>query len=72
MFKKVLHPGETCGKMLTVEDGWLHCPICRRNNRMLRIRPDTSASGLQLHCRICKVEIIVNIEKGKCYESHGQ
>lgn len=70
--EKVLHNGHTYGKMLTVEHGWLHCPICRRNKRVLRILPDTSATGLQVHCRICKAEFIVNIDKGECYESHGQ
>lgn len=72
MGEKVLHDPGIRGKMLTVRDGWLHCPICRRNNRLLRIWPDTSASKLQIHCRLCKAEIIVDIDKGECYESHGQ
>lgn len=72
MAQKVLQTQVNRGKMLTVRDGWLQCPICCRNNRMLRIFPDTKATGLQVHCRLCKAEIIVNIDKGECHEGHGQ
>lgn len=58
--------------MLTVKDGWLRCPRCRQGKRLLRITPETRAENLQVFCRDCKSEIIVNIDKGECYESRGQ
>lgn len=59
------------GIMLTVKDGWLQCPRCRRNRRLMRIYPDTSGHRVQVFCRNCKSEIIVNIENGECFESYG-
>ncbi len=67
-----MHNIASCGKMLTVRNGWLCCPNCCRNNRMLRILPDTTAHRVQVFCRTCKAEIIVDIDKGECFESHGR
>ena len=60
------------GKLLPVTDGWLACPRCQRNRRLMRVNPDTYGRNIQLYCRICKSEIIVNIDKGECFESYGQ
>ena len=60
------------GKLLPVTEGWLACPVCRRNRRLLRVYPDTSGNKIQVFCRLCKSEIIVNIDKGECFQSHGQ
>ena len=57
---------------LSLKDGWLVCPRCRRNRHLMRIRPETRAENLQLFCRDCKSELIVNIDKGQCYESRSQ
>ena len=35
---------ESCGK-LTVTDGWVTCPVCKRNRRLLRVEPDTARTG---------------------------
>ena len=57
---------------LDTENGWLICPICHRNRRLLRVLGNTEARNLQLFCRTCKQEIVVNIEKGQCYKSQGR
>lgn len=60
------------GKMLPVENGWLRCPNCRRNKRMLRVTPQTSAERLNVFCRDCKTEFLIDIHQGQCYESRSQ
>ena len=60
------------GKMLTVKDGYLVCPTCRRNKKLLRISPDTEAHRLPVFCRDCKNTHIVDIEQGQCFESRSQ
>lgn len=51
--------------------GWLTCPLCRQNHRLLRVRPDTRAENLQLYCRTCKRELVVDI-KGERLKAHGR
>ena len=63
---------EKHGKMLTVKDGWLLCPNCRRNKRLMRINPDTVAMRVVAFCRDCKAENIVDIDRGQCFESRSQ
>ena len=60
------------GKMLTVRHGWLECPSCRKNGRVMRIRPDAEGERLTAYCRVCKKEILIDIHKGACFESQGQ
>ena len=72
MRKKALQGSEKRGRMLTVRNGWLECPSCRRNHRMMQIRPDAEGRNLVAFCRVCKTEHIVNIVKGECFESYGQ
>ena len=59
------------GTMLAVKDGYLECPYCRAS-RLQRIWPETEAKHLQVFCRRCKHEMIVNISGGQCYLSRGQ
>lgn len=56
-----------CGK-LTVKDGWVTCPVCKRNRRLLRVDPETEARGLPVYCRDCKREIVLNIDRGQSVE----
>ena len=60
------------GKLLTVKDGYLVCPICRRNKRVMRINPDTVATRVVAYCRDCNTESIVDIDRGQCFESRSQ
>lgn len=60
------------GKLLTVKDGYLGCPHCLQNKRLLQVRPNTMAENLTLYCRFCKTETIVDIDKGQCFESRSQ
>lgn len=60
------------GKLLTVKDGYLVCPRCRRNRRLKRISPDEDAECVRLYCRDCKTEICVTIKQGQCFESRSQ
>ena len=53
---------------LIVKDGWIICPNCRRNHRLLRITDTTEAHGLPVFCRDCKQEIILDIERGQSVE----
>lgn len=60
------------GKMLTVKDGYLICPNCRQNKRLMKINPDTEAHNVVAFCRACKTENIVDIEQGQCFKSRSQ
>ena len=62
---------EKCDK-LVVKDGWVACPVCRRNKRLLKIGPETEAHGLPVYCRDCKTELILNIAKGQSVERRSQ
>lgn len=50
---------------IVVKDGWVSCPECGRNHRLLRITPETEAHGLPVYCRTCRREIVLNIERGQ-------
>lgn len=62
---------KTCDK-LVVKDGWLVCPNCQRSKHLLRVRPDTVARNLQVYCRVCRTEIILNIDEGQSVQRQGQ
>ena len=46
---------------IEVTDGWVTCPCCHRNHRLLRVTPETTAHRLPIYCRNCKSEIILEI-----------
>ena len=67
MEAKALQDRGNCGK-LTVTDGWVTCPVCKRNRRLIRVSPDTVAKSLPVFCRDCKTEVILNIDRGQSVE----
>lgn len=60
----VLQSENVCGKV-NVKNGWIVCPHCRSNHRLLRIDSKTEAKNLPVFCRICRHEIILDIERGQ-------
>ncbi len=64
---KALQGPGNCGK-LTVTDGWVTCPICKRNRRLIRVGSNTVAKALPVFCRDCKTEIILDIDRGQSVE----
>ena len=50
---------------LVVKDGWVTCPVCKRNHRLLRVDPETEASNLPVYCRTCRSEFVLNIDRGQ-------
>ena len=55
------------GKLI-VKNGWVACPNCRRNKRLLRIDAETEAHDLPVYCKDCKTEVILNIDRGQSVE----
>lgn len=68
---KALQSQDFCGK-LTVKDGFLQCPTCRGNKKLLKVEPDTVAENLIVFCRFCKTEHRIDIRRGQCFKSRGQ
>lgn len=56
-----------CGKLI-VKDGWVTCPVCKRNHRLIRVLPKTIARNLLVYCRTCRSEMILNIDRGQSVE----
>ena len=63
---------ETRPAKLAVKNGWVSCPYCKRNERLMRVLPDTEARRLEVYCRDCKRRIILNIDKGQRVELRSQ
>ena len=53
---------------LVVKNGWLTCPVCRRNRRLMRVAYDTEAHNLRVYCTDCKTELILDIARGQSVE----
>ena len=61
-----------CDNILVLRNGYLICPNCRRNKRLMKINPDTEAVNVVAYCRDCKTENHVDIHKGQCFESRSR
>ena len=46
-----------CG-IINVKDGWVQCPVCKRNKRLLRVTPSTSARALPVWLAPTQVTVI--------------
>lgn len=57
--------------ILPTANGYLICPRCRMI-KLIRVREETVATRLQVYCRKCKRELIVDIHEGQCFESQGR
>lgn len=57
-----------CDKLVTVKDGIIVCPICKRKTYQ-KITPRLTAKALPVFCRFCKNQIIVDIAHGQCSRS---
>ncbi len=60
------------GKILTVRNGYLICPNCRRNRRLMKILPDAHAQQVVAYCHDCKTESILHITKGQSLEGRNR
>lgn len=59
------------GRMLTVKNGHAVCPTCRKRMSP-KILLTTAGKDIVLFCRLCKEEIIVDIEQGQRLKGRGQ
>lgn len=51
---------QNCGK-INVTNGWAICPNCGKG-KLLKILPETSIRNLPCKCKLCRQEVVVNIE----------
>lgn len=64
---KELQNATACGRLI-VKNGWVTCPVCRRNHHLIRVEPETEARNLPAFCRDCKSTVILNIDRGQSVE----
>lgn len=67
-----LTDGAKSGILFVTDEGWLTCPLCRRNKRLKRIFPSEEAAHVGLYCKDCKRYVYVRIHQGQCFESRCQ
>lgn len=58
--------------ILEIENGFLICPRCRRNRKVLRITPQTSGKRIIVYCAVCKSEFAIDIDHGKAKFSQSE
>ena len=55
--------------MVTIKEGAVICPQCRRKIRGLRLYPDSSAKKLNLQCQACGCNFDIDIPPGQRHDS---
>lgn len=60
------------GKELSIVGGYLICPRCFRNRKLLRVRSDTVGKNIEVYCRDCKSKILIDIIEGRSFESRSR
>ena len=60
------------GDKLSIKDGWITCPVCKRNHRLMRTRSDTVGRNIVAYCRTCRSEVVLNIDKGQSEKRQSQ
>ncbi len=58
--------------ILKIENGFLICPRCRRNKRLLRVTKGTKAEQIAVYCSTCKGEFLIDIEDGRASFSQSE
>ena len=67
-----MHNDADYGRLLVVRDGWLQCPVCRSNRKLMRVLPNTEGQRIPVYCRKCKTEITIDVREGQCFESRSR
>ena len=44
----------------TMQEGWVLCPRCKKG-KVLRLRPETRAVALEVHCKRCNQRSLLDI-----------
>lgn len=50
-----------CGKISTVRNGWIICPVCRKG-KLMPVRPDSVVLRIDRKCKLCGATSEVNYE----------
>lgn len=69
---EVLQNDDGRGKLLPMRNGFLICPYCRRNKKLMRIPPKSEGRGLVAWCKDCRREVKFDIFAGQSFESRSQ
>ena len=49
---------------LKPRNGWIPCPICKQNRRLLYVVLETEVKNLPVYCSECGNQIFLNISAG--------
>lgn len=60
-FPAILTASPACG-IIKPNKRWIYCPRCCRA-KLLQVLPTTVCKDLILYCKVCKAEIVVNIDQ---------
>ena len=55
----------SCDTMVTIKEGAVVCPQCRRKIRGLRLYPESTARRINLQCQSCGCNFDIDIPSGQ-------